>query len=414
MLYANMLPGVPPFMPVYPAMASLMSNATYDPHESRMEMGDYPQQRTSSRHMGDPVSSTELPVVQDLTPQDPVEEANKGEPMIQPNGFTHNFGTPRRMQQQQTHIMPPNISPLFPEGMVDMFNLGLSVSPTSNDSSLLHQHQNNISAGGVGAFKQGSKGSFPGDSHPPRHAPRDDKTLVVEKIPDEKLSMEAMNDWFKKFGTVTNVAIDSSRGKALVTFSSHAEAQNAWKSEEAIFGNRFVKVFWHRPLEGQGTIGQRALAASLSFIKKLSTDLPSRVKSHQEFPPVDSVPTLKLPPTNAAALAARQRALEQQISQQKVLISRLGAAKTSQEKEEIMENLKSLQNKPLPPSQSTSSTDTSPQDAALSKSKTSDEDQDMDSRAAQGTISSQDSNAKEKSQQTAALLEKLSLLKAEV
>ena len=32
---------------------------------------------------------------------------------------------------------------------------------------------------------------------------------------------------------------------ALVTFSSHAEAQAAYRSTEAALNNRFIKVFWH-------------------------------------------------------------------------------------------------------------------------------------------------------------------------
>jgi len=32
---------------------------------------------------------------------------------------------------------------------------------------------------------------------------------------------------------------------ALVTFSSHSEAQAAYRSTEAVLNNRFIKVFWH-------------------------------------------------------------------------------------------------------------------------------------------------------------------------
>ncbi|KAF4522593.1 hypothetical protein B566_EDAN012672, partial [Ephemera danica] len=32
---------------------------------------------------------------------------------------------------------------------------------------------------------------------------------------------------------------------AIVTFSSHAEANAAYRSTEAVLNNRFIKVFWH-------------------------------------------------------------------------------------------------------------------------------------------------------------------------
>ncbi|KAF8965118.1 DHS-like NAD/FAD-binding domain-containing protein [Flammula alnicola] len=95
---------------------------------------------------------------------------------------------------------------------------------------------------------------------------RNDKTLVVEKIPEDKLSLESINSWFKRFGTVTNVAIDTNNAKALVSFSNHDEAHAACKSEDAVFGNRFVKVFWHRPMEGHGQVGARMLAPSAPLV----------------------------------------------------------------------------------------------------------------------------------------------------
>jgi RNA-binding protein 26 len=75
------------------------------------------------------------------------------------------------------------------------------------------------------------------------HPERQDKTLVVEKILEDKLSLDTVNGWFKHFGTVTNVAVDVSSSKALVSFSSNEEAHTAWKSEDAAFGNRFVRCF---------------------------------------------------------------------------------------------------------------------------------------------------------------------------
>lgn len=401
MLYANMIQGAPPFMPLYANSGPFMSNAPYDPHESRMEMGNSARVLRSKDAL---VSSTELPVIQDLTPQDPAEEAGKGEAFIQPNGFTHNFGTPRRMQHQM-HMVPPNVPTMFPEEMVNMFSMGVPV-PTLNDNPSLGPNQN-IPPGAT--YNQGAKGSFPGESH--RFPPRDDKTLVVEKIPDDKLSLEAVNDWFKRFGIVTNVAIDASSAKALVTFSNHSEAHAAWKSEEAIFGNRFVKVFWHRPLEGHGAIGQRALAASAPLLKTLGTGTSSQPHPQESSLPIKT-PTPKVSGTSGAALTARQRALEQQIYQQKVLISRLSAAKTPAEKQELMASLKKLQSNHSPPFVSVSPTDPSPNNAtAKSLSEKDRLDRELELHA--GQVSPQDQPSKER-EKTAVLLERLSSLKAEV
>jgi RNA-binding protein 26 len=99
--------------------------------------------------------------------------------------------------------------------------------------------------------------------------------------------------WFKRFGTVTNVAVDASSSKALVSFSSNEEAHTAWKSEDTVFGNRFVKVFWHRPMEGQGLAGQRALAASAPIVASVTAREPA-----QTGPMLDAAPT---DPSSSAA-----------------------------------------------------------------------------------------------------------------
>ena len=69
--------------------------------------------------------------------------------------------------------------------------------------------------------------------------------MAVEKITEDHLSLGAVNDWFKKFGTVTNVAVDPPAVKASVTFTEHDQAWKAWKSEGAMFENRLLKVYWH-------------------------------------------------------------------------------------------------------------------------------------------------------------------------
>lgn len=38
---------------------------------------------------------------------------------------------------------------------------------------------------------------------------------------------------------------------ALITFSSHAEANAAYRSTEAVLNNRFIKVFWHSQMDGK-------------------------------------------------------------------------------------------------------------------------------------------------------------------
>jgi RNA-binding protein 26 len=199
-----------------------------------------------------------------------------------------------------------------------------------------------------GGFRGGrggprGKGVFNGEVHKFNSERRNDKTLVVEKIPDDKLGLEHVNDWFKRFGTVTNVAIDSSSAKALVSFSTHEEAHAAWKSEDAVFNNRFVKLFWHRPMEGHGQVGARMLAASAPVVANIVTkpDPPPATPAVPTPSRPIATPTRKAPSATSSALAAKQQLLEKQIAEQKALMASLSTA-SPEEKKEIMGRLRKL------------------------------------------------------------------------
>ncbi|TFK57421.1 hypothetical protein OE88DRAFT_1716054 [Heliocybe sulcata] len=298
----------------------------YDPNE-RMDMR--PQGRTNrapilprvqqeggGSQMMNSATSGELPVIQDLTPRMPNEEGGEvtnGE-MYEAQGapgagraahipMDVDMGGPMPMQMQMPMHRPPR--------------------------------------GGIRG--RGRGGMFSAEVHNFRpERKRDDKTLVVEKIPADKLSLDVVNGWFKQFGTVTNVAIDTHTSKALVSFSTHDEAHAAWRSEEAVFGNRFVKVFWHRPMEGHGQLGQRLLAASAPLVagmvgKEGSPSAPGA----QSSTPTPAPHSRKPSRSSAAALAAKQQLLEKQIAEQKTLMEKL-ATTTGDEKKEVLARLRQL------------------------------------------------------------------------
>lgn len=76
---------------------------------------------------------------------------------------------------------------------------------------------------------------------------RSNMTLVVEHIPDDKLTESAIREFFASFGTVTAVEVQPSKRLATVAFERWSMAKKAYDSPAPIFDNRFVKVFWHKP-----------------------------------------------------------------------------------------------------------------------------------------------------------------------
>lgn len=326
-----------PFLSIFGGMPFMPQGAPYDPHEARMDMRPNgvgiglgrgtqraPLLSRAQQEDGSQVShavdrSGELPVIQDLTPQPPPESVP---PAVSAGDYIPQSSTP--MQQQ-------------PIQHIDV-EMGV---PSVPGPSTYNTH------GGFGGGMRGAprgRGIFGGDAQTFRPERRQDKTLVVEKIPEDKLSLDAVNSWFKRFGTVTNVAIDARSAKALVSFAEHTEAHAAWKSEDAVFGNRFVKVFWHRPMEGHGQTGSRMLAASAPLLANLAareTAMPSAPS--QPPAPLATTPTRKplLQSPTVSELAAKQKLLEQQIAEQKSLMTSLETS-SPEEKKGILARLRKL------------------------------------------------------------------------
>ncbi|CAK5279976.1 unnamed protein product [Mycena citricolor] len=301
----NMGGGNMPFMPMFPGNGFGMngggSGPAYDPNEARMDMpmngAARPQPRAPVMPRAHPENarmhqSGELPVIQDLTPQ-----VDQNAPDAIAAG-------------QITAQSPQNHIPTLPSDLIPAFagpSSGTSSFSMDVDGSM--HHNSNFRGGSRGR----GKGTFHGDAHKFNNTERrSDKTLVVEKIPEDKLTLDQVNEWFKRFGV----------------FATHEEAYTAWKSEDAVFNNRFVKVFWHRPMEGHGQTGQRMLAASGPL-----------VGPKKEVPPVAPPPNK---PTAAASLAAKHQLLEKQIAEQKTLIASLTSATSGDEKKDIMARLRKL------------------------------------------------------------------------
>lgn len=369
-----------PFMPMMGnglGNAAGTSNTPYDPREridmrpahgagpSMANRAMHPRAPTMPREGEDRMARNpgELPVIKDLTPHRP------GEDRPPPPGDRSGQTGPLMQDMSISDAMPMNAQNGI-NGVVgvpqdvDMAGPSIPYQPTGGRGF----------RGGRGGGR-GGHGFFGGDVQSFRPERRNDKTLVVEKIPEEKLSLGSVNEWFKRFGTVTNVAVDAVTAKALVTFANHDEALAAWKSEDAVFGNRFVKVFWHRPMEGHGQAGQRALAASAPLVANLaSKDVqPSIPPSTETTTAQPAAPTANarkpsaIPSSSsAAALAAKQKLLEQQIAEQKSLMAQLATA-SAEEKKTIMARLRKLGEEMKPVATSTQTPPMPPTPAPAAK-----------------------------------------------
>lgn len=164
--------------------------------------------------------------------------------------------------------------------------------------------------------------------------------------------MDKLNEWFKRFGTIVNIQIDLNALRAVIQFTDFNDAKSAFNSPDAVFGNRFVKVFWHRadetPASVVGSLGEGGVVSAEAALASYSTTGPY-------VPPQPRV--MNLPPPNTPMSVnfvadkqktlmtelANQKAalLERQIEHQKALLEKLQSPGLSdEERSEIMDAIR--------------------------------------------------------------------------
>ncbi|CAO1634163.1 unnamed protein product [Sympodiomycopsis kandeliae] len=196
---------------------------------------------------------------------------------------------------------------------------------------------------GRGKPRFGSSGSF-------QSRARSSTTLVIENVPSDSLDLIKINDYFKRFGTITNIQIDAQLAKALVSYSSSAEAKAAHESPDVIFGNRFVKVYFQRldeapPSSGSGASShaQPTPTPKKSFAQGQNVFRPSDVPNSE----ASATPSMEQLSERRAALEAQKSAqarLNTLITEQKQLMVRVvSGTGTSDEKKSGMKRLRELE-----------------------------------------------------------------------
>ena len=180
--------------------------------------------------------------------------------------------------------------------------------------------------------------NFWGINKPPED--RNGTTLVITDIPRGSLSVPAIKDYFARFGDVTNVAVDGGSARALVSFTSNQEAYQAWKSPDSVFGNRHVKVLWHRPRPGQGEAGKQALEKSADLVARLKA--LENGPTSQEKKAILSGPQSRLTATLVELESKERRGQKETLmAEQKVLLNKAKVG-TKEEKVAILGRLKEI------------------------------------------------------------------------
>ncbi|KAJ2724143.1 hypothetical protein GGI07_002178 [Coemansia sp. Benny D115] len=145
--------------------------------------------------------------------------------------------------------------------------------------------------------------------------------IFVMNIPDENMTEASVREFFGKFGEITDVRLDYAKHSAVVDFANPASQYQAISAPDAVFNNRFVRVYKaHQQRTGQTAAGQAAVA-----------EQPAQ-------PPVWR-------PKSAALKMAEQ--IEKYVEQQKELMKKLTTTKdmSPQTRKIIMDSITQIQKK---------------------------------------------------------------------
>ncbi|CAF1183060.1 unnamed protein product [Didymodactylos carnosus] len=126
-----------------------------------------------------------------------------------------------------------------------------------NRDNQQQQQQNNQNGGG---FQRGWKRRLTGNDG--NHS--NPVTLEIRKIPPELNTITKLNEHFSRFGNVSNVQIayDGAPDAALIAYQTLQEAESAYKNSQPLFNNRFIKIFWHNPVNKNPQDGSRIQQSS--------------------------------------------------------------------------------------------------------------------------------------------------------
>ncbi|KAI8384722.1 uncharacterized protein BYT42DRAFT_563451 [Radiomyces spectabilis] len=194
---------------------------------------------------------------------------------------------------------------------------------------------------GRGGRGRGRGGALGG--HAPPH--KQLTTLVVDNLPPEVCQISKINDYFKRFGTITNITVQFP--KATLQFSTRAEAEAAYNSPESIFDNRFIKVYWYKEDSANNAPATTEIKSAVPEPVKNEPDPDAIAARAAELARIREEKQKKHQERMKAILELqkqKEQLLQRQIDEQKALLAKLSDSNnmTQAEKAELLKALKKI------------------------------------------------------------------------
>ncbi|KAF2136309.1 uncharacterized protein K452DRAFT_313285 [Aplosporella prunicola CBS 121167] len=171
--------------------------------------------------------------------------------------------------------------------------------------------------------RRGGRAAF--SSAGPNHD-RSITAIVVEQIPEDKFSEEAVREFFSEFGNIEEITMQAYKRLAIVKFDDYWAARRAYDSPKVIFDNRFVKVYWYKPeTMGPDANGRQGSESAKKDEEMIDMAEVERKQAEAQKAHEEKQKKLKEAETQKAELAEKLKA---QAEERKKLLEKL-AAKTA-------------------------------------------------------------------------------------
>lgn len=236
-----------------------------------------------------------------------------GLPMSVLQGVPQNDSTPpRQVTPQKERCRDYDVKGFCARGNTCPYEHGqhsIWVPPTQQKSdeydpttSLMSTLEANSNRGGFNQPRGGDRGRGRGGQRGNFNAPsrrggrsefssdrpnfdKNNTTIVVEQIPEDKFTEEEVRGFFSEFGNIIDVSMRPYKRLAIVKFDDWNSANAAYKSPKVIFDNRFVKVYWFVDQESLPKPPTITGANGVGVVKK-ENSTPSTPAAKQE-PEID-------------------------------------------------------------------------------------------------------------------------------
>lgn len=212
-----------------------------------------------------------------------------------------------------------------------------------------------------------NRGGMAGHNRQPHHGAGSSRgrtlnsVLVMRNVPSEKLTLGVINEFFEKFGTISNIQLRPAHepDHAYIEFSNRAEAQAAYDSVDAVMGNRHVRLYWARESDFEQDGISLAGVERAPPVNAQKATTRARPQQQTRSPQTSAVPVEEDPEALlqrkrkeiAAAReeqervkAERQAEYDSCIREQKELFGKLESGCSADEKKEVLKRIKTLRN----------------------------------------------------------------------